>query len=113
MRQTPQDRTIRDVTDADLRQLLFQKDHVIVKFIDRECRICKELAPSFEELSKDPAYSNVLFLRMDAFENPVSRKEVKFSSAPFIVTYYKGILKDCGLVNTKAEVTELLQRLLA
>lgn len=105
--------TIRYATDADLRQLLFQQDHVIVKFIDKECRICRELAPSFEELARNPAYNEVLFLRMDATENPVSRKEVKYSGSPFIATYRKGVLLDCGLVNTREEVTGMLQRLLA
>ena len=104
--------TIQNATDADLRQLVFEHEHVIVKFIDQECSICKSLAPSFEELSRLPNYNEVLFLRMDAKENPVSLKEVQFSRAPFIATYKKGILQDCGLVSSKAEILEMLERLL-
>ena len=104
--------TIHNATDADLRQLVFEREHVIVKFIDQNCEICRALAPSFEELSRLPEYNEVLFLKMDAKENPVSLKEVKFSSAPFIATYKKGILKDCGIVNNKTEITSMLERLL-
>ncbi len=104
--------TINNATDHDLRQLLFTRDNVIVKFIDKDCAICQQLAPSFEELAQSPLYAEVLFLRMDARENPVSSKEVKFSKAPFIVTYKKGVIQDCGLVNTEEEINELLQKLI-
>lgn len=104
--------TIYSATDADLRQLVFKNDFVIVKFIDKECEICKALAPSFDTLSHQPEYANVLFLRMDAKENPVSLREVRFSKAPFIATYKKGILQDCGLVNTKEEISTMLEKLL-
>ncbi|NDK55363.1 thioredoxin family protein [Pontibacter sp. BT213] len=105
--------TIYNATDADLRQLVFQNEYVIVKFIDKECDICKALAPSFDTLSQRAAYTEVLFLRMDAKENPVSLKEVRFSKAPFIATYKKGILQQCGLVNTEEEITAMLEQLLA
>ncbi|MBC5772680.1 thioredoxin [Pontibacter sp. KCTC 32443] len=104
--------SIHNATDADLRQLVFKKDHVIVKFIDEECKICKALAPSFESLALLPKYKEVLFLRMDAKVNPVSSKEVKFSSSPFIATYKKGILLDCGVVTDIQGITEMLDRLL-
>ena len=105
--------TIYNATDADLRQLVFQKKHVIVKFIDHNCEICKALAPSFEALAKHDRYTDVLFLKMDANENPVSRKEVQFNSAPFIATYKNGVLRDCGLVNSEEEITNLLEQLMA
>ncbi|MEJ8757268.1 protein disulfide isomerase family protein [Pontibacter sp. H259] len=104
--------TIQNATDADLRQLVYERDHVIVKFIDQKCTICKSLAPSFEELARSSMYKQVLFLRMDAKENPVSLKEVKFSKAPFIATYKKGVLRDCGLVSSKEEILEMLERLM-
>lgn len=105
--------TILNATDADLRQLVFQQERVIVKFIDRNCEICKALAPSFLALSKQDRYTDVLFLKMDAKENPVSRKEVEFSSSPFIATYKNGVLKDCGLVSTEAEIQKMLEQLMA
>ncbi|HEY4652492.1 MAG TPA: thioredoxin family protein [Pontibacter sp.] len=104
--------TIHDASDADLRQLLYKHDYVIVKFIDKDCKVCKELAPTFEEMAGRNDYKDILFLRMDAIENPVSSKEVKFSSAPFIATYKKGLLRDCGLVSTRNEIEDMLARLL-
>lgn len=103
---------ITNATDADLRQLVYKREHVIVKFIDKECEICKELAPSFEELAELPQYKDVLFLRMDAKENPVSLQEVRYSRSPFMATYKKGVLLDCGSVSTQEEITDLLSRLL-
>ncbi|WP_238395768.1 thioredoxin family protein [Pontibacter pudoricolor] len=112
MHQTGRMTTIYYATDADLRQLVFQQERVIVKFTDQNCRICKALEPSFEALARHAKYADVLFLKMDAKENPVSRKEVQFSSTPFIATYRKGVLKDCGLVNSEEEITSMLDKLL-
>lgn len=104
--------SIHNASDADLRQLLYKNDYVIVKFTDKECRVCQELAPSFEEMSKEAEYKDVLFLRMDSTENPVSRKEVKINGTPFIATYKKAVLLDCGLVSTRDGISAMLNKLL-
>ncbi|GAB3538675.1 hypothetical protein GCM10027443_34090 [Pontibacter brevis] len=103
--------TIIESNDDHLRQLIFEKEKVIVKFIDEACEVCKQLAPSFSSFSSDPTYSDVTFVRMDASENPVSSQEVRLTGTPFFATYRKGTLKECGVVATEAEIKALLDAL--
>ncbi|WP_347158845.1 thioredoxin family protein [Pontibacter chitinilyticus] len=99
-------------SDEDLRSLVYKYEYVIVKFVDEKCPVCKKLAPFYKALAEDIAYKGVLFLRMNASENPVSRNEVRLTGTPFIAIYRKGMLQECGLVKTAEELKGLLDKLL-
>jgi thioredoxin 1 len=103
---------IQTSSDAELRSIIFEKERVLVKFIDDQCAICKQLAPALERFAQDPKYQGITFLRMQASENPVSSKEVKLTGTPFFATYYNGTLKHCGLVSNEQDVRALLDSLL-
>ncbi|WP_205500274.1 thioredoxin family protein [Rufibacter psychrotolerans] len=100
-------------SDHELRSIIFERERVIVKFIDEDCQICKLLAPSFKQFSDDPTYDSITFLQMDASENPVSSKEVKLTGTPFFAIYFRGTLRHCSLLSSEAEVKKMLDRLLA
>jgi len=102
---------IAESNDDDLRQLIFERDKVIAKFVDEDCAVCRQLAPSFAKFAQSPAYSDIAFVRMHASENPVSSQEVKLTGTPFFATYRNGTLRECGLVSTEAEMKALLDRL--
>ncbi|ALJ01259.1 thioredoxin [Rufibacter tibetensis] len=104
---------IQTSSDKELRNIIFQRERVIVKFIDEDCLICKALAPSFKTFSEDPTYKEVTFLQMEASENPVSSKEVKLTGTPFFAIYFRGTLRDCALLSSEAEVKKFLDRLVA
>lgn len=103
--------TILESNDDHLRQLIFEKEKVIVKFIDDACQVCKQLAPSFVNFSSNSAYDDITFVRMSASENPVSSKEVRLTGTPFFATYRKGTLQECGVVSTEEEIEKLLDSL--
>lgn len=102
---------IVEAIDEDLRQLIFEKDKVIVKFVDEACAVCKQLAPSFTRFSVSPTYSDITFVRMHASENPVSSQEVKLTGTPFFASYRGGTLRECGVVATEDEIKTLLDKL--
>lgn len=104
--------TVTDITDNQLRQLIFDKERVIVKFTDPACPICIQLSPSFRKLSTEPRYQAVTFVRMDANENPVSSQEVKLTGTPFFATYHGGTIQECGIVDTEEGIRAMLVRLL-
>ncbi|GGK76769.1 hypothetical protein GCM10011405_25740 [Rufibacter glacialis] len=104
---------IQTSSDKELRSIIFEKERVIVKFIDEECQICKALAPSFSTFSEDPKYQDITFLKMDAAENPVSSKEVKLTGTPFFAIYFKGTLRDCALLSSEEDVRKYLDRLVS
>jgi len=97
--------------DDHLRQLIFEKEKVIVKFVDEACAVCKALAPTFTRFSSDPAYSDITFVRMHASENPVSSKEVQLTGTPFFASYRNGTLRECGLASSEDELKVMLDKL--
>lgn len=103
---------IDKVTDKDLRSLVYKHDYVMVKFIDDTCPVCKELEPAYHAFTSNTAYTDIQFMRMKASENPVSRRQVSLTGTPFIATYYKGRLQECGLVSTAGQIKDMLDRLL-
>ncbi len=103
---------IDKVTDADLRLLIYKYDHVIVKFVDDKCLVCIELEPTYMAFAAESTYESIQFMRMNACENPVSSREVSLTGTPFVATYYKGRLQECGLVNTADDIKLMLTRLL-
>ena len=104
--------TVTDINDNKLRQLIFDKERVIVKFTDPACPICKQLSPSFRKFSEDSQYNDITFARMSASENPVSSQEVKLTGTPFFATYLKGTIQECGIVDTEEGIRDMLSRLL-
>lgn len=103
-----QKRHLQDATDANLRQLIYSHQYVLTKFVDPDCTICERMAPHLERLAADPRFAHVLFLRIQAHENPVAVKEVSFNKAPFIATYHNGRLLHCETVFSDARVEEIL-----
>lgn len=103
---------VKESDDLELRTLIHSHDQVIVKFIDDKCEICKELAPKYEEMANEKKYKSILFLRIDAKENPVSSKEVKVSGTPFFAIYKKGRLIECGLIEEASGIKHMLEQLL-
>lgn len=79
-----------------------------MKFVDANCTICRELAPHLRTLANDPRFAHVLFLRIDAQENPVSAKEVPFTKAPFMAAYRVGRLVHCETVFTADRIEDIL-----
>lgn len=104
--------TILESNDNHLRQLIFEKPKVIVKFTDEACPVCKILSPKFQQLSKEPTYREITFVRMNAKENPVSQKEVKMTGTPFFAIYKDSTLLDCGIISTEEALRNMLAKLL-
>ena len=102
---------IDEVTDKDLRMLVYKHDYVMVKFIDDQCPVCKELEPAYHDFTLNHDYMDIQFMRMNSSENPVSRRQVSLTGTPFIATYYKGKLQECGLVTTASQIKDMLDRL--
>ena len=108
-----QRQVVHNTNDEGLRR--FTHDHlkVLAEFTADDCDICKDLEPAFAKLAAEERYRAVLFVRLDAAENPVARHLMAEQSAPFFVSYCQGRLLECNTHMTKAEVQAQLDRLLA
>jgi thioredoxin 1 len=97
--------------DNHLRKLGVNDKYTIVKYDNELCAYCKQLSNPYEEISNDEKFQDVLFLQMQASENPVARNEVYTKKMPFISIYRQGILVDCGCVKSENGILKFLQKL--
>ncbi len=99
-------------TDKDLRSLLFQKQCVAVKYHASDCNRCEEFRPIFDALSRKKKYTNILFMRMDALENPVARKFINDRDLSFMGVYHNGLLLESTTIASEIDLTQMLDKLL-
>ena len=103
---------IHETNDAGLPNYICRHTQVIVKFTGEDCPVCKELSPVYRELSEQERYRNIIFLRLDAEENPITSREVKQNGTPFMVAYRNGTLVSHKLANQKEDIVNMLEKLL-
>lgn len=94
---------VQQITDSDFNQIIADNESVVVKFFADWCGTCKLFAPKFKRLSDDERYKKILFIEVNAEENPESRKIAGVTNLPFMATFSKGKLKE-GLPTGKEDV---------
>ena len=104
---------VLETNDAGLPNYVCRHTQVIVKFTADDCPVCKALSPTYQELSEQERYRDIIFLRLDAEENPIACKEVKQNGTPFMVTYRNGSLVSHKLATQKDDIVNMLENLLA
>ncbi len=104
---------VTETTDAYLFLQVAENDRVILKYHTDDCGdACKQFIPVFEGLSDDVTYKDVVFLVIDADDNPKAKQRILDKRQPVITLYLKGQLLDSRHVSSKEGVQELLQNLL-
>ncbi|MCD6019581.1 MAG: thioredoxin [Bacteroidetes bacterium] len=104
---------VTETSDAYLFLQVAQNDRVILKYHTDDCgEACINFIPVFEELSNDVTYKDVIFLVIDADDNPKAKERILDKRQPVITLYFKGQLKDSRHVSSKEGVEVLLQELL-
>jgi len=104
---------VNETYDAFLFLQVAEHDRVILKYHTNSCGApCVNFIPVFEELSKDPKYKEIIFLVIDADDNPKAKERILEKKQPVITIYYKGKLMNSRHASTKEGVEELLNDLL-
>ncbi len=99
------------LTDADFRAQLTANPKVVVKYFADWCGNCKLFAPKFRRMSDNPEFEGVLFVDVNAEQNPEARGLAGVDNLPFFATFKNGELV-AGTATSKEEVvTELLNTL--
>ena len=79
------------VSSGDFKkEVLEQKGVVMVDFYADWCGPCKMTAPLIEELSEDPKYKDVLFVKIDVDQNQELAAQYSVFSIPTFITFFKG-----------------------
>jgi len=105
---------VQETTDAFLFLQVAENDLVILKYHTDDCgAACIEFVPIYLEISEDARYKDIIFLTINAENNPVARRRVLDKKQPVITIYSKGRLLDSRHANSREGVEELLAELLA
>jgi thiol-disulfide isomerase/thioredoxin len=89
-------------TDSDFSNLIASNQKVIVKYYADWCGSCKLFSPKFRRMSEDAANEGILFLDVNAEQNPEARKMAGVNNLPFIATFAAGSLSE-GFATGKEE----------
>jgi thioredoxin 1 len=104
---------VTETTDSFLFLQVAENDRVILKYHTDECgEACINFRPIYKELSEDPLYKKVVFLVIDADNNPMAKRRILDKSQPVITIYLRGRLLDSRHASTKEGVIALLEELL-
>lgn len=102
---------IKISTDADFEQTIQEHDLVIVKYYADWCGSCKLFAPKYRRLSEEEAYSDVLFLDINAEENEQARKKAGVDNLPFFATFKGGTLLEASTGAKEEFVRAMIEKL--
>lgn len=104
---------VTETSDSFLFLQVAENDRVILKYHSNDCGdLCIDFIPIYESLSNNPLYNKVVFLVIDADQNPKAKERILDKKQPVITIYYKGQLLDSRHASTKEGVEGLLDELL-
>lgn len=121
------------LSDADIEQVIEEKEKVLVEFYAPWCGHCQQLAPDYERTAQiiEQRKGCVSLAKIDATANPIAAQKYAIESFPTLLYFDKGkyekytegrsaqemsgwLLKKCGILTTvlssKSEVDSFLQR---
>lgn len=91
-----------NVTDAEFKTELEGNSKVVVKYYAGWCGSCRLFAPKYKRVSGEDENNDVLFLEVDAENNPEARKAAGVDNLPFLAAFKDGQLVE-GSAGSKEE----------
>lgn len=102
---------VQVVNDSEFKKLLTENSAVAVKYYANWCGNCKLFAPKYKRVSNEEEYSNILFLDVNAEENPEARKAAGVDNLPFLAVFKDGELVEGSASSKEDYLRELLAKL--
>jgi thioredoxin 1 len=78
--------------DGTFPELLKSHRKVVVKYYADWCGSCRLFAPKYKRMSDDERFKDVLFLEINAEENPQARDQAGVNNLPFFAVFKDGQL---------------------
>ena len=100
--------SVIECVDKDFSDSLSANDKVVVKYFANWCGSCKLFSPKYKRLSNDDRFSDVVFLDVNAEDNPVARKIGGVDNLPFFAVFKNGELVEGVATSKEDKLVEML-----
>ncbi len=97
--------------DANFNQLLSEHENVVVKYFADWCGACKMFAPKYRRVSEEEQFKDILFLDVNAEENPEARHAAGVDNLPFLAVFKNGTLIEGSASGKEEYLRKLLEKL--
>ncbi len=81
---------VTKTTDSEFDELIKNNSKVVIKYFANWCGTCRLFAPKFTKISNKEEYNDILFLDVNAEENPAARKFGGVTNLPYFVVVKNG-----------------------
>lgn len=103
---------VTKITDIDFKEQLANNPKVVVKYFADWCGTCRLFSPKFKKMSEREEFNGILFLDVNAEENPEARKLAGVSNLPFFAVFQNGQLLAADSTSKEEAVENLVKQLL-
>jgi thioredoxin 1 len=97
--------------DKSFTDQIGSNNKVIVKYYADWCGSCKLFAPKYKRLSGDEKFKDVVFLDVNAENNPEARKKGEVKNLPSFAIFKNGNLLETLATNKEEALVELIEKL--
>jgi thioredoxin 1 len=102
-----------EINDSELLINIARAPFAVLKYhTDEGGESCINFVSIFTELSKEPKYQGVTFLRINADNHPIAKKYILSNQTPVITIYRSGRLIKTAQTSSKKEIQSILDSLL-
>jgi thioredoxin 1 len=99
-------------TDNDFNTILQNNPMVVVKYFANWCGTCRLFSPKYKKMSDKDEFKGIVFLDINAEENPDARKLADVHSLPFFAVFKNGQLLAADATSKEEGVEKLIKKLL-
>jgi thiol-disulfide isomerase/thioredoxin len=103
---------IQTATDSDFQEIISKQPKVVVKYFASWCGSCRLFAPKFKKIAEKEAYHDVVFLDVNAEENPIARKLAGVANLPFFAVFKNGELIMADTTAKEESVEAMISKIL-
>jgi thioredoxin 1 len=97
--------------DKSFKDQISGNDKVIVKYYADWCGSCKLFSPKYKRISGDEKFKDILFLDVNAENNPDARRMGEVKNLPSFAIFKNGQLLESLATSKEEALLELIQKL--
>ena len=97
-------------SDTDFKKQLENHKQVVVKYYADWCGNCRLFAPKYKRVSNEDENEDVLFLEVDAENNPEARKMGGVDNLPFLAAFKNGELVEGSAASKEEYLRSLIDK---